>query len=128
MTPFNLWLMKELEAFFHLLTVIKTSLQSIKHAVDVNALGNALTPEQLSVADDLYFQRIPELWRQHSGPATPPPLQTLTTFINDIVARSTHFERILVLVSKLTCSNYCYYYVTSVLRVVIPYLLLLPGP
>lgn len=74
-------------------------LQTIKVAIDVNALGDTLTAEQLSVADDLYYQRIPDLWRQASGASAPPPLQTLTTFINDVVARSTHFERILVLVS-----------------------------
>lgn len=64
----------------------------------MNALGDTLAPEQLSVADDLYYQRIPKLWRQASGAAAPPALQTLTTFINDVVARSAHFERILVLV------------------------------
>ena len=66
----------------------------------MNALGDALTPDQLSIADDLYYQRIPETWRRAAGAAAPPPLQALNTFINDIVARSTHFERILVLVSN----------------------------
>lgn len=75
-----------------------TLFQSIKHAIDVNSLGDTLNSEQLSVADDLYYQRIPELWRRSSGTAAPPPLQSLTTFINDITARATHFERILVLV------------------------------
>ncbi|KAF6038218.1 hypothetical protein EB796_003489 [Bugula neritina] len=97
MTPFNLWLVKELEAFFSLINTVKSSLQSIKHAIDVNSLGDTLNSEQLSVADDLYYQRIPELWRRSSGTAAPPPLQSLTTFINDITARATHFERILVL-------------------------------
>jgi hypothetical protein len=64
----------------------------------VNSLGDTLTPEQLSVADDLYYQKIPELWREVSGVAAPPSLQSLSTFMNDITARSTHFERILVLV------------------------------
>ena len=81
-------------------------LQTIKVAIDVNALGDTLTPEQLSIADDLYYQRIPELWRRACGAASPPPLQSLSTFVNDIVARSTHFERILVLVSKQRVCNF----------------------
>lgn len=64
----------------------------------MNALGDALTSDQLSIADDLYYQRIPETWRRAAGAAAPPSLQSLNIFISDIVARSTHFERILVLV------------------------------
>ncbi|XP_064629693.1 uncharacterized protein LOC135488785 isoform X2 [Lineus longissimus] len=101
-TVFNLFIKKEFEIMWRLLTEIKHSLMTIKAAVDVsekgpNSFGDQLTPRMLETADDLYFNRIPQAWLKLAGPTAPPPTYGVDKWLNDLSQRTQHFERILSL-------------------------------
>ncbi|CAH1799095.1 unnamed protein product [Owenia fusiformis] len=93
---FNLYIIRELELMYKLLTEIKTTLQAIKAACEVNTLGDQLSPRIVAAADDLYYNRIPKRWCELAGDTAPPLNWGLAVWLQDLQARCQHFERILV--------------------------------
>lgn len=74
-------------------------LQAIKVATESNALGDQMSDHTLSVADDLFHLRIPQLWCDMSGFSAPPLTWGLGQWLAELQSRCHHFERILSLVS-----------------------------
>lgn len=96
-TSFNNFIIKELEIMYGLLNEIKTSLTAIKTATESNLLGDQMSEHTLSVADDLYHLRIPQLWCNMSGYSAPPLTWGLGQWLTELQSRCHHFERILSL-------------------------------
>ncbi|XP_025098007.1 LOW QUALITY PROTEIN: dynein gamma chain, flagellar outer arm-like [Pomacea canaliculata] len=96
-TTFNNFIMKELETMYKLLSEIRSSLQAIKVATESNALGDQMSDHTLSVADDLFHLRIPQLWCDMSGFSAPPLTWGLGQWLAELQSRCHHFERILSL-------------------------------
>lgn len=96
-TPFNLFIINEVELMYKLLTEMKTSLTAIKSACELNSFGDKLTESQLQTAYDLYNQCIPIVWRKLAYETAPPPHHSLPSWINDLNNRCQHLDKLLVL-------------------------------
>ena len=83
------------------------SLQAIKVATESNLLGDQMSEHTLSVADDLYHLRIPQLWCDMSGYSAPPLTWGLGQWLTELQSRCHHFERILSLVGLRVCVCVC---------------------
>ncbi|CAF3351101.1 unnamed protein product [Rotaria sp. Silwood1] len=94
-SPFNVWIIREAQLMTDLVTVIRTHLQSIKTACDLNQLGTQWSAELANVAHALYYQRIPDAWREMIGPSAPPPTWGLNNFFPDLIMRAEHIEKVL---------------------------------
>ncbi|XP_041355189.1 dynein gamma chain, flagellar outer arm-like isoform X3 [Gigantopelta aegis] len=96
-TMFNNFIMRELELMYKLVTEIKTTLQAIKVATEADVLGDQLSSDLLSAADDLYHLRIPQTWCQLAGYSAPPLTWGLGQWLIELHNRCHHFEKILSL-------------------------------
>ncbi|XP_066278010.1 uncharacterized protein [Branchiostoma lanceolatum] len=97
-TAFNVFIQREVEALMKLIGEVRRSLNAIKAAADtVEALplGDQLSEEYLTVADDLYHYRTPELWCRLGGDAVPPPTWNPAQWLTDLTNRHAHFEKLL---------------------------------
>ncbi|XP_074662754.1 uncharacterized protein LOC141915202 [Tubulanus polymorphus] len=97
LTPFNIYIQREINMMMTLLTDIKTSLQAIKAAVEVTVFGDQLSPKLVETADALYHNQIPQSWLKLAGPSAPPKSFSLINWLNDLTNRTQHFEKILAL-------------------------------
>ncbi|XP_077863125.1 dynein axonemal heavy chain 5-like [Saccoglossus kowalevskii] len=98
-TPFNRFMLREIDMMINLLAEIRLSLQTLKQITEnpVGLFGDRLSEKLLSIADDLYNQRVPEAWRKLAGDSAPPSNWQLASWFADLQQRCQHFERILVL-------------------------------
>lgn len=71
---------------------MKNFVENIEH------FGDRLTPADVEVSDALYHGCIPPRWMKLAGDSAPPDSTSLSTWLNDLAQRSSHMERILVLV------------------------------
>ncbi|CAF0936921.1 unnamed protein product [Rotaria sordida] len=94
-SPFNVWIVREAQLMTDLVTLIRTHLQSIKAACDLSQLGTQWSVELANVAHALYYQRIPDAWREMIGPSAPPPTWGLNNFFPDFIMRAEHIEKVL---------------------------------
>ncbi|CAF0874114.1 unnamed protein product [Rotaria sordida] len=94
-SPFNVWIVREAQLMTDLVTLIRTHLQSIKAACDLSQLGTQWSVELANVAHALYYQRIPDAWREMIGPSAPPPTWGLNNFFPDLIMRAEHIEKVL---------------------------------
>jgi hypothetical protein len=81
-------------------------------ATESNLLGDQMSEKTLSIADDLYHLRIPQLWCQMSGHSAPPLTWGLGQWLTELQSRCHHFERILTLVST-SLSERCFVFVCA---------------
>ncbi|MBN3318102.1 DYH6 protein, partial [Atractosteus spatula] len=97
-TPFNLFLKKELNHLMELLSEVKRNLQAIRQSTEGPLrLGGTLSVTELSVAADLFRQRVPTHWSSLEGQDTPPEHWATATWVRDLQQRVLHFEKILQL-------------------------------
>lgn len=94
-SPFNVWIMREAEMITDLVNLIRTHVQTIKTACDLNQLGVHWSEEVTGVAHALYYQRIPDVWCEAMGPSAPPPVWGLSNFFSDLTMRAEHIEKLL---------------------------------
>ncbi|XP_041109797.1 dynein heavy chain 8, axonemal-like [Polyodon spathula] len=96
-TPFNLFIKKELNHLMGVLSEVRRNLQAIKSSTEyLSMFGGRLSEMELSVARDLYQQRVPQHWSCLAGRAFP-LTQGHTAWISDLQQRVSHFEKILLL-------------------------------
>ncbi|XP_077977225.1 dynein axonemal heavy chain 8-like isoform X3 [Glandiceps talaboti] len=98
-TPFNRFMLREIDLMIILLGEIRLSLQTLKQLTEnpTSLFGDKLSEKLVSIADDLYHQRVPEYWCKLAGDSAPPSNWALGAWFNDLSQRCQHFERILVL-------------------------------
>ncbi|CAF3476774.1 unnamed protein product [Rotaria socialis] len=94
-SPFNVWIMREAQLMTDLVTLIRSNLQAIKVACDFNQLGTQWSIELANVAYALYYQRVPDVWREAVGPSAPSPTWGLNNFFPDLIMRADHIEKVL---------------------------------
>lgn len=94
-TPFNKFIMKEVDTMSSLLNEIKNSLRAIKNACETDVFGDQLSEHMLSVADDLYYQRVPLAWCRLSGDSAPPLTWSLSMWLNELKNRCQFFQDVL---------------------------------
>ncbi|KAI8520697.1 hypothetical protein Bbelb_004510 [Branchiostoma belcheri] len=97
-TAFNVFIQREVEALMKLIGEVRRSLNAIKSAADTVEglpLGDQLSEDYLTVADDLYHYRTPELWCRLGGDAVPPPTWNPAQWLTDLTNRHAHFEKLL---------------------------------
>ena len=67
----------------------------------MNSLGDKLSGDILSDANDLYHMRVPAIWCEIAQGTGPPQNFSLSSWLLDLSNRSQHYERILILVSYI---------------------------
>ncbi|KAM4694307.1 uncharacterized protein O3C94_004765 [Discoglossus pictus] len=97
-TPFNLFLKKELDHLMSYLCEIRRNLHTIKNALESpHTLGDQLSETNMSVAHDLYHKRAPSYWCELIWSIPCPSDLSVSSCINDLQQRVTHFEKLLQL-------------------------------
>uniref|UniRef100_A0A1I8IR08 Dynein_C domain-containing protein n=1 Tax=Macrostomum lignano TaxID=282301 RepID=A0A1I8IR08_9PLAT len=95
---FAAWMMREFHLTQTLVTAVRDSLLSIKHALmDSASLGDCLSPEDTEAADNLQRFRLPARWSRLWGRGAPPPHYSLAGFLSDLTARQAQIDRALAL-------------------------------
>jgi len=94
-SPFNLFLLSEIDCFYRLHQELRATFQAIKLATRDDSLGDQLPEQYLKDAEELYHLRIPERLRQLAGSSSPPSSWALAAWLTDLQARFNHMERIL---------------------------------
>ncbi|XP_068697910.1 dynein axonemal heavy chain 8-like [Montipora foliosa] len=95
-TPFNLFVVAEMECMHRLLAAVRETLLAIKAATEENLCGDRVSEELLDAADDLYHLRIPGKWSKLGGDSSPPPTWSLAAWFSDLGNRFSHIDRIIV--------------------------------
>eukprot|EP00794_Sanderia_malayensis_P000407 gene407-1042_t len=94
-SPFNLFLLSEIDCFSQLHQEIKSTFQAIKLATSEGSYGDTLPEQYLQDAEELYHLKIPTRFRTLGGLSSPPNTWSLANWLIDLQARFNHFEKIL---------------------------------
>lgn len=95
-TPFNLFVISEMESMHRLLAAVRETLLTIKAATEESLCGDRISEELLDAADDLYHLRIPSKWSKLGGDSSPPFTWSLAGWFTDLGNRFSHIDRIIV--------------------------------
>ena len=87
--------MREAQLMTDLVTLIRTHMQSIRTACDLSRLGTQWSSELTNIGHALYYQRIPDAWREAIGPSALPPTWGLNNFFSDLNMRADHIDKVL---------------------------------
>ncbi|XP_063775387.1 uncharacterized protein LOC134910927 [Pseudophryne corroboree] len=98
-TPFNLFFKKELNHLTSVLSEIRTNLQMIKHSLESpDTLGDQLSDaDSIIIVQDLYHKKAPIQWCKMAWNFPFPSDWSISSYIQDLQQRVTHFEKILQL-------------------------------
>lgn len=105
-SPFNVWIIREAQLITDLVTLIRSHVQAIKAACDFSQLGTQWSTELTNIAYALYYQRIPDAWREAMGPSAPSPTWGLNNLFPDLAMRAEHIEKALTKGNKYWNSSY----------------------
>ncbi|RDD45872.1 Dynein heavy chain 5, axonemal [Trichoplax sp. H2] len=95
-SPFNQFVLSEVELMNKLIQQIRLTLTSLKEATQHDLLGDHTNDDALRAASDLYYLRIPEDWCKLGGPSAPPHHWNLGYWIDDFNKRFQHLDRMLL--------------------------------
>ncbi|XP_071801693.1 uncharacterized protein [Asterias amurensis] len=97
-TPFNRFILREIDLMLKLLQDIKSSLQKLKSLTEkpTEVFGDQMSETLIAIADDIYHHRIPAHWCELAGESMPPTNWALGQFLNDLSLRCQHLERIII--------------------------------
>ncbi|PIK47982.1 putative dynein heavy chain 5, axonemal-like [Apostichopus japonicus] len=97
-TPFNRFILREIDLMLKLLAEIKSSLQKLKSLTEnpTELLGDQMSEKLVRIADDIFHHRIPSRWLHLSGESAPPANWALGQWLADLSARCQQLERIII--------------------------------